>query len=55
MLVRCKFLDLIFHGKKPHLNLRALATGAGSPGDINVLRAGSPGDVNVPRAGSPGR
>ena len=39
----------------PHLNLRALATRAGSPGDINVPRAGSPGDINVPRAASPGR
>ena len=38
-----------------HLNLRALATRAGSPGDINVPRAGSPGDIKVPRAGSPSR
>ena len=38
-----------------HLNLRALATRAGSPEDINVPRAGSPGDIKVPRAGSPGR
>ena len=39
----------------PQLNLRALATRAGSPEDINVPRAGSPGYIKVPRAGSPGR
>ena len=37
----------------PHLNLRALATGAGSPGYKKVPKAASPENKKVPRAGSP--
>ena len=54
-LLTYKIMIVASHSLTAHLNLRALATRAGSPEDINVPRAGSPGDIKVPRAGSPSR
>ena len=49
-----RYIKALFLIKNRGYNLRALATRAGSPGDLLVPRAGSPGDKKVPRAGSPG-